>query len=184
MRHSTRLDKEGWKKAPVEKWPDKDTRPYDPPIIDFDMPVKSALLLKEYRIGVIVSSPFRRCLQTAGVVARTLGINTVNVDDRLGEWFREVERCCSYAGLHPQPFRDLPEEEMQTMLGDEVKLGTWKRSVIGYNDTEGLCVCSFRELCECRTGTMAHPHPHPHPHPPTPHSIQHNRNVCRAPFLS
>lgn len=35
------------------------------------------------------SSPFRRCLETAGVVARTLGLSTVNVHYGLGEavWY-------------------------------------------------------------------------------------------------
>ena len=51
-------------------WTDRDERPYDPPIVDWQLPAVQAQSLKAFGIQRIVSSPFRRCLQTAGVVAR------------------------------------------------------------------------------------------------------------------
>ena len=66
-------------------WHDKAVRPWDPPIVDWELPQRSAQLLQKFRFSVIVSSPFRRCLQTAGIVARVLKIGTVYVDNRLGE---------------------------------------------------------------------------------------------------
>ncbi|CAN0578515.1 unnamed protein product, partial [Ectocarpus sp. 12 AP-2014] len=56
-------------------WPDRALRPYDSPIVDTDLPARQAKALGRLGMGsqtVIICSPFRRCLQTAGVVARTL----------------------------------------------------------------------------------------------------------------
>jgi hypothetical protein len=41
----------------------------------------------------IISSPFRRCLQTAGIVARELGLTSVDVHCGLGEAMAMVQRC-------------------------------------------------------------------------------------------
>ncbi|CAM9155455.1 unnamed protein product [Choristocarpus tenellus] len=76
-------------------WPDQDTRPYDTPIIDFDLPAEQAqeLSLKGFRLGTtIISSPFRRCLQTAGVVARNLGVGSVTVHLGMGERMDKVRK--------------------------------------------------------------------------------------------
>ena len=141
MRHSIRLDKDGWDVAPEALWPDKKTRPYDPPISDFELPATAAKGLRQYRIKAIVSSPFRRCLQTAGIVARTLGITTVHIDDRLGEWYREIERCCRGAGISAAPAPNLPQKEVDSALGDKVAMGDWNRVVLGSADNAGLVVC-------------------------------------------
>jgi broad specificity phosphatase PhoE len=36
-------------------------------------------------VGAVVSSPYRRCLQTAAIVCRELGLGMLRVDNRLGE---------------------------------------------------------------------------------------------------
>ena len=90
MRHSKRLDN-----APGV-WPDKATRPYDTPIRDAELPLAVLAEIQAQRpsrvIRFIAASPFRRTLQTAGILARALNIATVYVHSGLGEHMREVQR--------------------------------------------------------------------------------------------
>jgi len=67
-------------------------RPYDTPISDFGLPLREAAKLRTYGVVAIVSSPFRRCLQTAGVLARALKVDAVTVHDGLGELMHQVRR--------------------------------------------------------------------------------------------
>eukprot|EP01064_Diplonema_japonicum_P031917 TRINITY_DN586_c0_g1_i1.p1 TRINITY_DN586_c0_g1~~TRINITY_DN586_c0_g1_i1.p1 ORF type:complete len:333 (+),score=75.12 TRINITY_DN586_c0_g1_i1:66-1064(+) len=139
MRHSTRQDVNGFEAAPLDQWPDKMHRPYDPPISDYDLPAEAGLKLKKYNFQAIVSSPYRRCLETAGIVARTIGVDVVHVDDRLGEWCVEVARCCRGAGLNEMPMERLSEEEAEKELGGGgVRLGEWNKVDIGLADAAGL----------------------------------------------
>ena len=48
-------------------WEDREARPYDTPICDFELPAAQARKLSGFEFGRVVSSPFRRCLQTASV---------------------------------------------------------------------------------------------------------------------
>lgn len=76
-------------------WPDKDFRPYDSPIVDTDLPARQAQELIQHGFGkdiLILCSPFRRCLQTAGVVARTLGVASVTVHLGIGERMDKVRK--------------------------------------------------------------------------------------------
>ena len=73
-------------------WPDRGARPYDTPISNFDKPWAAAALLKEFGFTRVVSSPFRRCLQTAAVAAAELGIETVDVHKGIGEAMAKVKR--------------------------------------------------------------------------------------------
>lgn len=76
-------------------WPDRARRPYDSPIIDSDLPARQAKELGKEGFGrqtLIVCSPFRRCLQTAGVVARTLGVPSVTVSLQMGERMDKVRK--------------------------------------------------------------------------------------------
>lgn len=76
-------------------WPDKDFRPYDSPIVDTDLPARQAQELIQRGFGediLILCSPFRRCLQTAGVVARTLGVASVTVHLGIGERMDKVRK--------------------------------------------------------------------------------------------
>lgn len=84
MRHSVRLDSD-----PAAGWPDRQERPYDTPISDYNLPAEQATLMKKQGLGdfdLIVCSPFRRCLQTAGIVAQKLGIHRVSVHRSLGNY--------------------------------------------------------------------------------------------------
>ena len=84
----------------------------------------------------IVSSPYRRCLQTSGIVARELGVTQVDIDDGLGEWFREVQRCRSAADVETYSAASpLPLEQMQQELGSKVTIGNWARVEISDTDT-------------------------------------------------
>lgn len=76
-------------------WIDRALRPYDTPIVDRDLPASQAIELARHGFGeetLIICSPFRRCLQTAGVVARTLGVIGVTVSLDLGERMDKVRK--------------------------------------------------------------------------------------------
>ncbi|CAM9750651.1 unnamed protein product [Phaeothamnion confervicola] len=73
-------------------WPDRATRRYDTPIADYELPAQQAAQLRAYDLDIIVASPFRRCLQTAGAVARALGRDEVVVDLAFGERMDKVRQ--------------------------------------------------------------------------------------------
>ncbi len=82
MRHSLRLDHvEG------SSWDDKHIRPYDTPIRCQELPREQANKLLElpFKINKVYSSPFRRCLQTAAIVCKQLGVNEITIHKELGE---------------------------------------------------------------------------------------------------
>ena len=85
IRHSARLDE-----VFGCTWSDRATRPYDTPISDYDLPTRAASKLISYDFQAVVSSPFRRCLQTAAIVANRLGLKVLFVDNRLGEVMHQV----------------------------------------------------------------------------------------------
>ena len=104
MRHGQRLDdtraEEGKEPAEAE-WPDRVARPYDTPLVpDPALPFGAARTLQAAGVGVarIVSSPFRRCLQTATLVAAAMGVPRVDVDNQLGEALHAVDLCFRRAG--------------------------------------------------------------------------------------
>eukprot|EP01060_Flectonema_neradi_P033561 TRINITY_DN5669_c0_g1_i1.p1 TRINITY_DN5669_c0_g1~~TRINITY_DN5669_c0_g1_i1.p1 ORF type:complete len:875 (+),score=205.88 TRINITY_DN5669_c0_g1_i1:254-2878(+) len=139
MRHSIRHDLGGFDKVPISIWPDKHARPYDPPISDVDLPLLAAMKIRKYRIQRIISSPFRRCLETAGIVARYLEIHTVHVDDRLGEWYREIKRCCDAAKVPCRGLQRLSRDDAEKELGGApLKLGSWHKHDVGEQDITGL----------------------------------------------
>jgi broad specificity phosphatase PhoE len=86
MRHGVRVDI----KDPDASWSDKNERPYDPPITDIQLAEETAGMLREYGIDVIISSPFRRCIQTSGVMARVLGVSSIVIDFGLSEVMNSV----------------------------------------------------------------------------------------------
>lgn len=108
LRHSVRLDhiesgKATQRETHMPEWPDRLERPYDPPIANDVLPATSAEEIRFLLGGSgssggggsgavpvsppiqLLSSPFRRTLQTAGIVARTLGIGAVTVNNALCE---------------------------------------------------------------------------------------------------
>lgn len=119
-------------------WPDRALRPYDSPIVDTDLPARQAKELSRLGMGsetLILCSPFRRCLQTAGVVARTLGVGSVTVHLEVGERMDKVRKEIAELALvneqesdgalgnKPTPvFSYLGEEAMCEALGAGVEL--------------------------------------------------------------
>ncbi len=103
-------------------WPDQDARPYDTPISDFDHPRRAAEQLKAYGFTRIVSSPFRRCLQTAAAVAAELGVEVVDVHKGIGEAMAQVKRNGWPGDSHELTY--LTEEEMSKTLGVAAQAGT------------------------------------------------------------
>mmetsp|Transcript_16988 Transcript_16988/g.41720 ORF Transcript_16988/g.41720 Transcript_16988/m.41720 type:complete len:325 (+) Transcript_16988:150-1124(+) len=90
MRHSVRLDED-----PEAVWPDRATRPYDPPITDRKLPCEQAKLMLEKGFGkfdVLICSPYRRCLQTGALVSKELGIPRLQLNTSVGEVRRCVRR--------------------------------------------------------------------------------------------
>ena len=86
IRHSARLDE-----VFGCTWSDQKLRPYDTPISDYDLPTRSASKLVSYDFQAVISSPFRRCLQTAAVIANRFGLKVLFVDNRLGEIMHQVK---------------------------------------------------------------------------------------------
>lgn len=90
MRHSVRVDAD-----PAAEWPGRMQRPFDTPISDFALPAEQAQLMRDssLKFDLIVCSPYRRCLQTAAVVAHQLGITRLRLNKSLGEMVCSVKRC-------------------------------------------------------------------------------------------
>ena len=119
IRHSERLDgldEQGQSDALAREgtrcaWPDRHERPYDPPIVDWSLPAAQADTLQAFGITRMISSPFRRCLQTAGVLARALQLERVEVHRGLGEAMAMVQRCGWPSPEHELAY--LPEDGMK-----------------------------------------------------------------------
>jgi hypothetical protein len=96
MRHGIREDSVIGPRKVVDQvlnFYDKEERPYDVPLLDYDIPkLRANQLLTKYNITKIVSSPFRRCLQTAGIIAKVLSIPSVNINPLFGEKCTELIR--------------------------------------------------------------------------------------------
>ena len=99
MRHSKRIDSHP-NFAPHLKWDEKDEylRPYDPPIVDFKLPIEKLKEIESFiptiNITKIIVSPYLRCIQTATCIAKYLQIKTFEIDARLGEHSKAINRCC------------------------------------------------------------------------------------------
>jgi len=112
MRHSDRLDNEirgtvfNEKRQDTKRsivplsslhpaWPDMVDRPYDSPLSNGGME-KARESLEKLRtvcvIDKIIASPFRRCIQTAGIAARVFGLRDIWIDNRFGEIKRELDK--------------------------------------------------------------------------------------------
>jgi broad specificity phosphatase PhoE len=109
MRHSHRLDETC---SNGGHWEDKASRPYDTPIFDFLLPAAQAAKMRPHEVQIMISSPFRHCLQTAGVVCRELGVQCIYVDYGLSELMNscrttEGTTCVTY----------LSREQMQQCVG-------------------------------------------------------------------
>lgn len=92
MRHGPRLDDNGEEDL-AASWSDRAARPYDTPLCQPEHVVSRAEELRRFKFMRIISSPFRRCVQTAALVAKTLGVASVDIDFGVGESMHEVMRC-------------------------------------------------------------------------------------------
>ena len=127
MRHSLRLDAD-----PSAPWSDKATRPFDTPLVPvFGLDKARAAASGLPPVQRIVSSPMRRCLQTAGEVARTLGISEVQVDMALVETMAWAVRSMQDV---PKYLSMLNVQEMQEALGEGVALGTTTGTLVAVAD--------------------------------------------------
>ena len=132
MRHGVRLDETD----PDATWSDRDARPYDTPLAtDAESQTTHAESVSSVFAAVvssrrsarastiILSSPYRRCLQTAGMVARRFEIDRIYVDNRLGEFIEAVKRKCSSG---EQDLAYVSKEEAEVAAGDGVAI-VWDR---------------------------------------------------------
>lgn len=133
IRHSVRLDE-----SEGAEWVDRAERPYDTPVSDLELPRRQAEALRRFGFGRVISSPFRRCLQTAAAIARVLDIGTVDVDLELGEAMAHVKKGGWPSADHELSY--LSEESMRALLleQDGVALGaiTGEKPQLGQNDAE------------------------------------------------
>ena len=89
-----------------------DTRLYDPPLLDYDLPlIRANEFINEYNITKIVSSPFRRCLQTAAIIAKYFGIIEIEINEKFGEERRAFSR-------YNIPIYTITEDIIKEALGD------------------------------------------------------------------
>jgi hypothetical protein len=117
MRHAVRADM-------LPNWTDFWTLeermqcPHDSPIADYTLPATYAVGHKRSTayesISRVVSSPFRRCLQTAGVMCREHGITTLEVDFGLCEGMSHVR------ALGTKELTFLPLDRMQDAVNSDV----------------------------------------------------------------
>jgi len=139
MRHSKRLDTvydHNLDTIPDAEWPDRHTRPYDSPISDRALPRDAVEAgLRKYGFTAIVSSPFRRCLQTAGIVARELGLSEIHVDNRLSECRDAAMRCFDTANLPRQELTYIEHSEAEELAGCAVH---WERDMNVPSDPDDL----------------------------------------------
>eukprot|EP00322_Chrysochromulina_rotalis_P015537 CAMPEP_0115857418 /NCGR_PEP_ID=MMETSP0287-20121206/15564_1 /TAXON_ID=412157 /ORGANISM="Chrysochromulina rotalis, Strain UIO044" /LENGTH=224 /DNA_ID=CAMNT_0003311635 /DNA_START=183 /DNA_END=855 /DNA_ORIENTATION=+ len=114
MRHSIRLDMDGHSNISDHQWPDRKQRPYDTPIKDYELPRRAAEQLKASGLptfDVIICSPYRRCLQTAAIVAKELNVRRMVIDNRLGEDLLDADRCWAEADMSVGEYTYMSSEE-------------------------------------------------------------------------
>eukprot|EP01062_Namystynia_karyoxenos_P032762 TRINITY_DN2413_c0_g1_i1.p1 TRINITY_DN2413_c0_g1~~TRINITY_DN2413_c0_g1_i1.p1 ORF type:complete len:546 (+),score=124.15 TRINITY_DN2413_c0_g1_i1:85-1638(+) len=99
MRHGIRAD--DGREIPPDLWGDRAQRPYDPPLAPGEEGriEAAAQALAQRNVRLIASSPHRRCLQTAGLVARALKLPRVVVEPELQEYVVMARRCLREARL-------------------------------------------------------------------------------------
>ena len=144
---------------PSATWVDKQERPYDTPINDFELPVQQARLMKERQLGqfdLLVCSPFRRCLQTASLVAAELGIKTVLINTSMSERVSAVKKAQRDVWGDSRPADGvvtyLDDDQQQQYLGAEVsiegQMGTVPPTTEDHHQTKCRYQKAFDELRE------------------------------------
>ena len=132
MRHGERLDTTATpaelEAAPHHVWPDRAARPYDTPLADATLPTLAAAALAERGVCVhrVITSPFRRCVQTATIVARYFSLPGITVDNRLGEHMPAVMQCVPAAQRQGCVFTYMQLEEAAAIVGGDMAV-QWNR---------------------------------------------------------
>ena len=73
-------------------WRDSAARPFDTPISDRLLPTKVAASLRGHNFRRVRASPMRRCVETAAVLARALGVKQIELDYALSEMMPKVRQ--------------------------------------------------------------------------------------------
>jgi broad specificity phosphatase PhoE len=94
-------------------------RPFDSPILDFQLPVVvAAELCKVARIRKIRSSPMRRCVQTAALVAFALNVSNLEIDYNLIEMMPQALVIADMADAAAREWAPLSINELQAVADD------------------------------------------------------------------
>lgn len=124
MRHGPRMDDN-----PSSTWSDKMTRPYDPPLSDCSIPTEQIDALKQLNVTVVVSSPLRRCLQSAGIICRALRISSLVID----YGFTEVMHSMRSTGVSNVSY--LSSDEIVAAIGGNVEVADVRGSPPSFNES-------------------------------------------------
>ena len=99
--HSKRVDQHpDFNKELFKHWIDSNERfdrVYDPPICDYNLPIiagkEISQLIPNFEPKFVVTSPFRRCIQTSALLAKHFQIRKFIIDNRIGEDKGAINRC-------------------------------------------------------------------------------------------
>lgn len=134
MRHGVRADsgppdgnEKSWSDV-ITNWPD---RLFDPPVgnTKFMQETADEYKSKFAKITKIVSSPFRRCLETATFLASQLDINTIYINDNLGEKGSAIKPTDKYT-KHTI-------DELQKIINDFCTFLSYSKNIIIIQDNKG-----------------------------------------------
>jgi len=134
MRHGVRADtdlpegnKQSWNNT-ITNWPN---RPFDPPVgnTKFMKEATDEYKTKFAKITKIISSPFRRCLETATFMASQLDINTIYINDNLGEKGSAIKPTDIYT---KHTFN-----ELQKIIDDFCKFLSYSNKIIIIQENKG-----------------------------------------------
>ena len=154
LRHSVRLDDQCELSAIADvQWPDRMSRPYDTPIFDQEKPIAAARAMQKSGLDfdVVVSSPFRRCLQTASAISKSFGLTSLVVDNRLGEYLPQARRTWAAAGLDPGEYVYVTLDDAAQWAGLPEAGVLWDRSahpvLIESDDDLAERVATVPQIC-------------------------------------
>ena len=88
LRHGIRLDQVPNDKI---KWKDREKRYYDTPLSDYKLPIQVGQDIvkheqtSHFKPYKIIMSPYRRCIETAAIIANIFGVTKFEIDARIGE---------------------------------------------------------------------------------------------------
>lgn len=155
MRHGVRADNDHLVTEPVpdEAWPDRAARPHDCPLAPQEDLLRrvdeAAALLRPHNVRQVVCSPYRRCVQTAARVCRSLGLRSVLVDEGLQECLLSARRAAKGCLIDL-----MSHEQAAAAAGDGVRVVWPDRTGMGTTDgdTVSRTKRAIPRLCDERRG--------------------------------